>query len=56
VSRPTWVPELNSGPLEEQHLLLTAEPSLQPYMLGFRDKVSSLGKSPIGHVVETSNS
>ena len=25
--------ELNSGPLEEQSVLLTAEPSLQPLML-----------------------
>lgn len=27
--------ELNSGPLEEQHMLLMAEPSLQPGFLHF---------------------
>ena len=27
--------ELNSGPLEEQSVLLTAEPSLQPEQLSF---------------------
>ena len=27
--------ELNSGLLEEQSVLLTTEPSLQPYVLGF---------------------
>ena len=26
-----WLLELNSGPLEEQSVLLTAEPSLQPF-------------------------
>jgi hypothetical protein len=28
---PCWV--LNSGPLEDQSMLLTAEPSLQPYFM-----------------------
>ena len=28
--------ELNSGPLEEQSVLLTAEPSLQPFILFFK--------------------
>jgi len=35
--------ELNSGPLEEQSVLLTAEPSLQPlYTLFFRKPLTSL--------------
>ena len=29
--------ELNSGPLEEQSVLLTAEPSLQPFYSVFKD-------------------
>ena len=32
--------ELNSGPLEEQAILLTSEPSLQPLFSFFRDRVS----------------
>ena len=28
---PCGCPELNSGPLEEQAMLLNTEPSLQPY-------------------------
>jgi hypothetical protein len=33
--------ELNSGPLEKQSVLLTAEPSLQPNHLVFKVNVSS---------------
>jgi hypothetical protein len=36
---------LNSGPLEEQSLLLTAEPSLQLSMLSLNSKLRDTGKS-----------
>ena len=32
---PCGCQELNSGPLEEQAMLLTAEPSLQPQKISF---------------------
>ena len=32
--------ELNPGPLEEQSVLLTTEPSLQPHDFFFKDRVS----------------
>jgi hypothetical protein len=33
--------ELNSGPLDEQTVLLTAEPSLQPHQFSFRGRLPS---------------
>jgi hypothetical protein len=33
--------ELNAGPLEEQSVLLTTEPSLQPNSLFFKDKLAT---------------
>lgn len=35
MSDPTWVLELSSGPVEEQEVLLTAEPSLQFLLTSF---------------------
>ena len=44
--------DLNSGPLEEQSVLLTAEPSLQPVMATFNCQLttiySQLGEEPLG--------
>jgi hypothetical protein len=43
--------ELNSGPLEEQSVLLTAEPSLQPFLVYFiylRLRLNELGSSVEG--------
>jgi hypothetical protein len=39
--------DLNSGPLEEQSVLLTTEPSLQPSLMGF---YSHLGVSTVALV------
>jgi hypothetical protein len=43
---------LNSGPLEEQSVLLTSEPSLYPLKLDFNSHVPTLsfalGKAPVG--------
>jgi hypothetical protein len=46
VSHPCGCWELNSGPLEEQPVLLTTEPSLQPVCLSFILSPSTIPASP----------
>jgi hypothetical protein len=45
--------DLNSGPLEEQSVLLTTEPFLQPNILSFADKWMELENIILSEVTQT---